>query len=91
MKLWQKIYITALIVFLPVLNIGFFMGARMIFNYNMDMALNQASDEVHLLSHTIVKDIESLPFYEQMDDNIVYRVGVPYINYISSKDPNAVL
>jgi signal transduction histidine kinase len=67
------------------------MGARMIFNYNMDMALNQASDEVHLLSHTIVKDIESLPFYEQMDDNIVYRVGVPYINYISSKDPNAVL
>lgn len=91
MKLWQKIYITALIVFLPVLNIGLFMGARMIFNYNMDMALNQASDEVHLLSHTIVKDIESLPFYEQMDDNIVYRVGVPYINYISSKDPNAVL
>ena len=91
MKLWQKIYITALIVFLPVLNIGLFMGARMIFNYNMDMALNKASDEVHLLSHTIVKDIESLPYFEQMDDNIVYRVGVPYINYISSKDPNAVL
>lgn len=91
MKLWQKIYITTLLVFLPVLNIGLFMGARMIFNYNMDMAVRQASDEVHLLSHTIVKDIESLPYYEQLDDNIVYRVGVPYINYISDKDNNAIL
>ena len=34
-RLWQKIYITALLLFLPVLNVGLFMGARMIFNYNI--------------------------------------------------------
>lgn len=91
MRIWQKIYITALLLFLPVLNVGLFMGARMIFNYNMDMLRNQASDEVHLLSHTIVKDIEMRPINEQLDDNIVYRVGEAYVKYISDKDSNATL
>ena len=91
MRLWQKIYIIALLLFLPVLNVGLFMGARMIFNYNMDMAKSQASDEVHLLSHTIVKDIESLDYREQMDEFIVYRVGEPYVDYITDKDTNATL
>lgn len=91
MRLWQKIYITALLLFLPVLNVGLFMGARMIFNYNMEVAKNQASDEVHLLSRTIVKDIESRSFEEQMSNDIVYRVGASYIEYISDKDENATL
>ncbi len=91
MRLWQKIYITALLLFLPVLNVGLFMGARMIFNYNMEMVKSQASDEVHLLSRTIVKDIESRTYEEQMSDDIVYRVGASYIDYISDKDSNAIL
>ena len=91
MRLWQKIYITALLLFLPVLNVGLFMGARMIFNYNMEVAKSQASDEVHLLSRTIVKDIESRSFEEQMSNDIVYRVGASYIEYISDKDENATL
>lgn len=91
MRLWQKLYITALLLFLPVLNVGLFMGARMIFNYNMDMVKSQASDEVHLLSRTIVKDIESRTYEEQMSDDIVYRVGASYIEYISEKDSNAIL
>lgn len=91
MRLWQRIYIIALLLFLPVLNVGLFMGARMIFNYNMDMTKGQASDEVHLLSRTIVKDIESLDYIEQMDDFIVYRVAEPYVDYITNKDSNATL
>lgn len=91
MRLWQRIYIIALLLFLPVLNVGLFMGARMIFNYNMDVTKGQASDEVHLLSRTIVKDIESLDYKQQMDDYIVYRVAEPYVNYITNKDSNATL
>ncbi len=91
MRLWQRIYITALLLFLPVLNVGLFMGARMIFNYNMDTAKSQASDEVHLLSRTIVKDIESRTYEEQMQDDIVYRVAASYVEYISDKDSNATL
>lgn len=91
MRLWQKIYITALLLFLPVLNVGLFMGARMIFNYNMDMTRNQASDEVHLLNLTIVRHIESLQISEQQDDDIVYRVGKNYVDYIENKDSNATL
>ncbi|MBR4060408.1 MAG: HAMP domain-containing histidine kinase [Lachnospiraceae bacterium] len=91
MRLWQRIYIIALLLFLPVLNVGLFMGARMIFNYNMDVTKGQASDEVHLLSRTIVKDIESLDYKQQMDDYIVYRVAEPYVNYITNKDANATL
>lgn len=91
MRLWQRIYIIALLLFLPVLNVGLFMGARMIFNYNMDMTKRQASDEVHLLSRTIVKDIESLDFLQQQDDFIVYRVAEPYVDYITNKDSNATL
>ena len=78
MRIWQKIYITALLLFLPVLNVGMFMGARMIFNYNLESARNQASDEVHLLNLTIVKHIESLPVAKQQDENIVYAVGEIY-------------
>ena len=88
MRLWQRIYIIALLLFLPVLNVGLFMGARMIFNYNMDVTKGQASDEVHLLSRTIVKDIESLDFIQQQDDYIVYRVAEPYVDYITNKDSN---
>ncbi len=91
MRLWQKIYITALLLFLPVLNVGLFMGARMIFNYNMEMAKSQASDEVHLLSLTIVKHIESLSFFEQQNDDIVYSVAKIYVDYVESKDANATL
>lgn len=91
MKLWQRIYIIALLLFLPVLNVGLFMGARMIFNYNMDMTRRQASDEVHLLSRTIVKDIESLSHMEQQEDYIVYRVAKPYVDYVANKDSNATL
>lgn len=91
MRIWQKIYITALLLFLPVLNVGMFMGARMIFNYNLETARNQASDEVHLLNLTIVKHIESLPFSKQQDENIVYAVGEIYVDYITNKDPNATL
>ncbi len=91
MKLWQKIYITALLLFLPVLNVGLFMGARMIFNYNMEVTKSQASDEVHLLSLTIVKHIESLSFFEQQKDDIVYSVGKNYVDYVQNKDANATL
>lgn len=96
MRLWQKIYIMALLVFLPVLNVGLFMGARMIFNYNMDTIKKQASDEVHLLSVTIVKDIEK--YYPgglfQADDEekyAVYRIFEPYAAYIAEKDANSTL
>ena len=91
MRLWQKIYITALLLFLPVLNVGMFMGARMIFNYNLEAVRNQASDEVHLLSHTIVNDIELRPIKEQQNDFIVHQVGELYVDYISNKDSNAAL
>lgn len=91
MRLWQRIYIIALLLFLPVLNVGLFMGARMIFNYNVEMTKSQASDEVHLLSRTIVKDIESLDYIQQMDEYIVYRVAESYVNYIADKDSNATL
>lgn len=86
MKLWQKIYITTLLVFLPVLNIGLFMGARLVFNYNLENVKKQASDEVHLLSHTIVTHVESLDYQQQLSDTIVYEVGATYVNYITNKD-----
>lgn len=93
MRLWQKIYMMALLVFLPVLNVGLFMGARMIFNYNMDVLKKQASDEVHLLSTTIVKDLEILlpegPL--SFNDDAIYSVSKAYVDYVSQKDENAVL
>lgn len=93
MRLWQKIYVMALLVFLPVLNVGLFMGSRMIFNYNMDMAKSQASDEVHLLSTTIVKDLEKILPEGPLspNDDTVYSVSKAYVEYISEKDANAVL
>lgn len=93
MRLWQKIYVMALLVFLPVLNVGLFMGARMIFNYNMDMAKSQASDEVHLLSTTIVKDLERILPEGPLapNDDTVYSVSKAYVEYVAEKDANAVL
>lgn len=93
MRLWQKIYIMTLLVFLPVLNVGLFMGARMIFNYNMDSLKTQASDEVHLLSTAIVKDLDiNVPEGLLRDDDYtVNRVIEPYVEYVSEKDANAVL
>lgn len=91
MRLWQKIYIMALLVFLPVLNVGLFMGARMIFNYNMEMEKKQASDEIHLLSHAMVRDMEQRPAEEQFRDYFVYDVSGVYVEYISQKDANATL
>lgn len=91
MKLWQKIYITTLLIFLPVLNVGLFMGARLVFNYNLENTKKQASDEVHLLSHTIVTHVESLDYWQQLSDSIVYEVGTTYVNYITDKDENTSL
>ncbi len=91
MKLWQKIYMTALLLFLPVLNVGLFMGARKIFDYNIESAKDQASDEVHLLCHTIVRDIESLPGVQQLREGIVEEVAQTYIDYMANKDSNVTL
>lgn len=91
MKLWQKIYMTALLLFLPVLNVGLFMGARKIFDYNIESAKDQASDEVHMLCHTIVRDIESLPGVQQLREGIVEEVSQTYIDYMANKDSNVTL
>ncbi len=92
MRLWQKIYIMTLLLFLPVLNVGLFMGARMIFNYNMETLTSQVSDEIHLLSHAIVNEIEqNYTSKEQLNDDIVYAVSGNYVQYVRSKDANAVL
>ncbi len=91
MKLWQKIYMTALLLFLPVLNVGLFMGARKIFDYNIESAKDQASDEVHLLCHTIVRDIESLPGVQQLREGIVEEVTQTYIDYMANKDSNVTM
>ncbi|MCD8325234.1 MAG: HAMP domain-containing histidine kinase [Lachnospiraceae bacterium] len=91
MKLWQKIYMTALLLFLPVLDVGLFMGARMVFDYNIEAAKNQASDEVHMLCHTIVRDIESLPGVQQLREGIVEEVSQTYINYMTDKDSSVTV
>ncbi len=91
MKLWQKIYMTALLLFLPVLNVGLFMGARKIFDYNIETAKNQASDEVHMLCHTIVRDIESLPGVQQLREGIVEEVSQTYIDYMANKDSDVTM
>ncbi|MCD7806915.1 MAG: HAMP domain-containing histidine kinase [Lachnospiraceae bacterium] len=91
MKLWQKIYMTALLLFLPVLDVGLFMGARMVFDYNIEAAKDQASDEVHMLCHTIVRDIESLPGVQQLREGIVEEVSQTYINYMSDKDSSVTV
>ena len=96
MRLWQRIYIMTLLVFLPVLNVGLFMGARMIFDYNMESIKKQVSDEVHLLSVTIVKDIEKYypgGLFQISEDEkyAVYRLFEPYVAYTAEKDANATL
>ncbi|MCD7738504.1 MAG: HAMP domain-containing histidine kinase [Lachnospiraceae bacterium] len=91
MKLWQKIYMTALLLFLPVLNVGLFMGARRIFDYNIEAAKDQASDEVHMLCHTIVRDIESLPGVQQLREGIVEEVSQTYIDYMAAKDSSVTV
>ncbi len=86
MKLWQKIYINTLMLFLPVLNIGLFFGAWMVFDYNLNEEQQRISEEVNLLSHTIVNDIEILDSEQRLDEGIVEKVAAAYINYVSDKD-----
>ncbi|MFI3238213.1 MAG: HAMP domain-containing sensor histidine kinase [Lachnospiraceae bacterium] len=91
MRLWQKIYLIALLLFLPILNVGLFMGAWMVFDYNIDMAKTQSSDEINLMSHTVTQNVDALPSDERLIDNIVPTVASIYIDYISNKDANAIL
>lgn len=89
MRIWQKIYLVTLAVFLVMLNTGLFLAASFIFRHNLKLEREQAKTECYFLSQNLEHDFSILEKNERYEEEIVDAVVQGYQNYYAPK--NAVV
>ena len=86
MKIWQKVYLTTLVLFLVMLNAGLLLAANYIFRHNLDIEKQQCERESYFLEQNLVHDFSILEKNGRMQENIVNAIVAGYQNYYQSQD-----
>ncbi len=86
MKIWQKVYLAALAVFLIMLNTGLFLAAGFIFQHNLTAEQEQAKTECHFLSQNLEHDFSILEKTGRFEDEIIDTLVQGYQNYYAERD-----
>ena len=86
MKIWQKVYLTTLVVFLLMLNVGMILGANYIFEHNVDIERQQCGRECYMLQQNLEHDFSYLAANGRMHVSIIQKVVDTYHNYYQSQN-----
>ena len=86
MKVWQKVYLATLVVFLTMLNIGLLFAANYIFEHNVEIEKQQGERECYFLVQNLEHDLSILEKNGRMQDSIIQAVVSGYQNYYQSQD-----
>lgn len=86
MKIWQKVYLATLAVFLLMLNVGLILGSNYIFEHNVSIERQQCERECYFLQQNLEHDFSFLEANGRMQIGVVQRVVDNYHNYYQSQD-----
>lgn len=86
MKVWQKVYLVTLAVFLLMLNVGLILGANYIFEHNVSVERQQCERECYFLQQNLEHDFSILKANGRMHIGVIQRVVDNYHNYYQSQD-----
>lgn len=86
MRIWQKIYLVTLAVFLVMLNSGLFLAASFIFQHNLELEREQARTECYFLSQNLEHDFSILQRNGRYDEEIIAAVIQGYQSYYEKKN-----
>lgn len=82
MRIWQKIYLAALLLFLIMLNMGLFLAAKFIFSYNLQKEQKQGEMDCYFLCQNLEHDFSILQqngrFQEELIDFIFEGYQIYY-------------
>lgn len=86
MRVWQKVYLTTLVVFLAMLNIGLLFAANYIFEHNVEIEKQQGERECYFLVQNLEHDFSILEKNGRMQETVMQAVVAGYQNYYQSQD-----
>ncbi len=86
MKIWQKVYLATLVVFLLMLNVGMILGANYIFEHNVAIERQQCGRECYMLQQNLEHDFNYLATNGRMHVSVIQKVVDSYHNYYQSQN-----
>lgn len=78
MRVWQKIYLVTLVLFLVMLNAGLFLAARFIFVHNMALERKQGETDCYFLCQNLEHDFSILERNGRYQEEIIQLVLKSY-------------
>lgn len=91
MRIWQKIYFLALLLFLIMLNAGLFLAARFIYSYNLNQELKKAETDCYFLCQNLEHDLSVLEKNSRYQDDVVELLFEGYQTYYKKQDITLIL
>ncbi len=81
MKLWQKVYLFTMILFVVLLNVGMYVVFELTYQKDIGVEQKQAEAEYNMLSDLVVRSLNSLYNQGDVTDAKLRRVMEKYENY----------
>lgn len=86
MKIWQKVYLATLVVFLLMLNVGLILGSNYIFEHNVAIERRQCGRECYMLQQNLEHDFNYLAANGRMHVSVIQKVVDTYHNYYQGQN-----
>ncbi len=86
MKVWQKVYLTTLAVFMVMLNVGLILASNYIFEHNVAIERQQGERECYFLQQNLEHDFSILEKNGRMHIAVIQAVVDGYQKYYQSQD-----
>lgn len=86
MRVWQKVYLATLVIFLAMLNVGLLFAANYIFEHNVEIEKQQGERECYFLVQSLEHDLSILEKNGRMQDTVVEALVAGYQNYYQSQN-----
>ena len=81
MKLWQKVYLVTMILFVVLLNVGMYVVFEVTYQKDITVEQKQAETEYNMLTGAMVRSLQSLYSQGDVTDAKLQRVAAKYENY----------
>ncbi len=86
MKLWQKIYLSTIFLFVVVLNVGMFQVFDMTYQKNLSAERKRAESEYRMISASILRSLQNLAKQKRLQEEPIQGVLEVYEKYYVNQE-----
>lgn len=81
MKLWQKVYLATMVLFVVLLNVGMYVVFELTYQKDISVEQKQAEEQYNMLASGLVRSVQSLYSHGDVTEAKLRRVVEKYENY----------